>query len=366
MEIIALQEYTDKYVSLYQGEIRNIVDPLAERLIAQGVVAEHKDKQPNWKLFTQLSYSEPQPEISNFLPENTPIKIILTSENDSFSEFIINNCEIITEQDYKFQSIGDWNEESSQPIFSQYPFFISIDYDMTTNEYQIFSQLSPDLSVDEESFKISIYYDDKEEDSSTNDFQLEIFEADIQYSNSDGWFISHSFSELYEAYQKNQLILLKDVDNTSSGIVLLGTSFGKYIPQENNTLEHFEFLIDVFDSYTLTCSTYTLCFYNDNSFREEDVFVRFILEAPHNIFLTQSGNNSTLSKKYNQIKASFSVPSFIYLNITSGNNIKRYTLHTISSRIVDDRYQYYCTFSNGQEEREYICSSVTESPHLSV
>lgn len=43
MEIIALQEYTDKYISLYEGEIRNINDPLAQRLIEKGIVKEHSD-----------------------------------------------------------------------------------------------------------------------------------------------------------------------------------------------------------------------------------------------------------------------------------------------------------------------------------
>ena len=43
MEIIALQEYTDKYISLYEGQIRNIEDKLAEELIEEGIVAEHTD-----------------------------------------------------------------------------------------------------------------------------------------------------------------------------------------------------------------------------------------------------------------------------------------------------------------------------------
>lgn len=43
MKIIALQEYTDKYISLYEGEIRNINDPLAQRLIEKGIVKEHSD-----------------------------------------------------------------------------------------------------------------------------------------------------------------------------------------------------------------------------------------------------------------------------------------------------------------------------------
>ena len=43
MEIIALQDYTDKYVSLYEGEVRNIGKNLANKLIAKGIVAEHDE-----------------------------------------------------------------------------------------------------------------------------------------------------------------------------------------------------------------------------------------------------------------------------------------------------------------------------------
>lgn len=42
-QIIAKQEYTDKYVSLYEGQIRNIENDLADRLIEKGIVAEHND-----------------------------------------------------------------------------------------------------------------------------------------------------------------------------------------------------------------------------------------------------------------------------------------------------------------------------------
>ena len=42
-QIIALQEYTDKFISLYEGEIRNIEDNLADKLIEEGIVAEHSD-----------------------------------------------------------------------------------------------------------------------------------------------------------------------------------------------------------------------------------------------------------------------------------------------------------------------------------
>lgn len=41
MEIIALQQYTDKYVSLYEGEIRNLEDKLANKLIEKNIVKQH-------------------------------------------------------------------------------------------------------------------------------------------------------------------------------------------------------------------------------------------------------------------------------------------------------------------------------------
>ena len=43
-EIIALQEYTDKYVSLYEGQIRNLTDDIANQLIAKQIVKEHNDQ----------------------------------------------------------------------------------------------------------------------------------------------------------------------------------------------------------------------------------------------------------------------------------------------------------------------------------
>ena len=52
MEIIALQEYTDKYVSLYEGQIRNVSDGLAQKLIEKGIVAEHDEEQKGDDLLT--------------------------------------------------------------------------------------------------------------------------------------------------------------------------------------------------------------------------------------------------------------------------------------------------------------------------
>lgn len=42
-EIIALQQYTNKYISLYEGQIRNINEELAQQLIQKGIVAEHDE-----------------------------------------------------------------------------------------------------------------------------------------------------------------------------------------------------------------------------------------------------------------------------------------------------------------------------------
>lgn len=42
-QIIAKQEYTDKFISLYEGQIRNIGNDLADRLIEKGIVAEHTE-----------------------------------------------------------------------------------------------------------------------------------------------------------------------------------------------------------------------------------------------------------------------------------------------------------------------------------
>lgn len=44
-QIIALQQYTDKYVSLYEGEIRNISNSLADELIEKGIVKQHDDNE---------------------------------------------------------------------------------------------------------------------------------------------------------------------------------------------------------------------------------------------------------------------------------------------------------------------------------
>lgn len=83
-QIIALQEYTDKYVSLYQGEIRNIETELANRLIEQGIVAEH-DNDNN----TNKDKEE----------EGTPFNGLI--------KFIIKKSEISDERAESFLYVGD-------------------------------------------------------------------------------------------------------------------------------------------------------------------------------------------------------------------------------------------------------------------
>ena len=46
-QIIALQQYSDKHVSLYEGEIRNLSNQIADRLIEEKVVALHGDNDSN-------------------------------------------------------------------------------------------------------------------------------------------------------------------------------------------------------------------------------------------------------------------------------------------------------------------------------
>ena len=98
MEIITLQEYTDQYVSLYEGEIRNLPNDLALRLISKGVAAQHdKDilnttsSDDNGKILTVINgkpaFSTPAtPEI------NMNYGIIYTNNyNEVYSDKIFEN-----------------------------------------------------------------------------------------------------------------------------------------------------------------------------------------------------------------------------------------------------------------------------------
>lgn len=46
MKVVALQEYTDKYISMYEGEIRNVTDEvLLQDLIERQILAEKTDEE---------------------------------------------------------------------------------------------------------------------------------------------------------------------------------------------------------------------------------------------------------------------------------------------------------------------------------
>lgn len=92
MEIITLQEYTDQYVSLYEGEIRNLPNDLALRLINKGVAAQHdKDilnsttSDDNGKVLTVVNgkptFSTPATVNSEFVPNYTIYYASYTDEN---------------------------------------------------------------------------------------------------------------------------------------------------------------------------------------------------------------------------------------------------------------------------------------------
>ncbi len=98
-QIIALQEYTDKFISLYQGEIRNIEDNLAQELIEKGIVAEHTedgsgeggDKTPivvhfekvddNWTADKEGS------ELWTAIENGTPVKGVVKYNNGQYNNY---------------------------------------------------------------------------------------------------------------------------------------------------------------------------------------------------------------------------------------------------------------------------------------
>lgn len=67
MKVIALQEYTDKYISMFEGEIREITDEiLADELIANEILAEKSDEEetPVQKPVLNFTYDETEEEWS--------------------------------------------------------------------------------------------------------------------------------------------------------------------------------------------------------------------------------------------------------------------------------------------------------------
>lgn len=127
MEIIALQDYTDQYVSLYENEVRDIFDSLANKLITKGIVAQHDNVEQNsgsnsssnsggggtMYIYTTIEYGEDDQEIvktgksyndiiaaidNGILPvlvmEEEPIALLIisaygTAKNDDVTNYVV-------------------------------------------------------------------------------------------------------------------------------------------------------------------------------------------------------------------------------------------------------------------------------------
>lgn len=219
MEIIALQEYTDKYVSLYEGEIRNINDPLAERLIEKGVVANHEDqkeqqqeREPNWVLYWDLENDFVDSE--KFIPENTLVKVIYED-----AQFIVPSNEVYVQYGenetilYKRQNVLGNSPESEKEDFdfSEYPIIIQVVWNLKTG-CNVNIEASPEEQekYSEENLPhIAIYYDDKtesEENLNSNIFLVtEVRDPTNPYISS----LNKTFNEIKSAMLsgKNVIIL---------------------------------------------------------------------------------------------------------------------------------------------------------------
>lgn len=85
-QIIALQEYTDKYISLYEGQIRNIENNLANQLIQQGIVAEHDESSGGGGGSSDWDDIENRPAIISSEGENS-VLIGQIEQSDSYAEY---------------------------------------------------------------------------------------------------------------------------------------------------------------------------------------------------------------------------------------------------------------------------------------
>ena len=220
MEIIALKEYTDRYISLYEGEIRNINEPLALRLIEQGVVANHEDQQqeerePNWTLY--WSSENDFVNVDALIPESTQVKVIYDG-----SQFILDSNAPYEYGSYQLQEIiGQFSGTVIDGDFSKYPVALGIIYsDKTGSSMSIVlspeeQEKYPDSS--ENSPTIEVYYDDKTSDGNKdnedkNPVFLTVEITDSHITNFEG-----TYSDIQEAYLAGKDIKLCVVNgNTHS------------------------------------------------------------------------------------------------------------------------------------------------------
>lgn len=95
MEIITLQAYTDQYVSLYEGEIRNLPNDIALRLINKGVAAQHdKDilnsttSDDNGKVLTVVNGKPTFSAPATVNGGNSAINYVIYYSNNSSQSFL--------------------------------------------------------------------------------------------------------------------------------------------------------------------------------------------------------------------------------------------------------------------------------------
>lgn len=233
MEVIALQEYTDKYVSLYEGEIRNINDPLAERLIEKGVVANHEDqkeqqqqeREPNWVLYWNMENDFVDSE--KLIPENTLVKVIYED-----AQFIVPSNEVYVQYGenetvlYKAQNIlGKFPEEGEVDFdFSEYPIVLWVTWDAKIG-CNMGIEASPEEQgkySDENLPHIAIYYDDKteseedEENLNSNIFLVtEIRHPSNPYIPS----LDKTFNEIKAAMLSGKNVILFDNGEEDSEVI---------------------------------------------------------------------------------------------------------------------------------------------------
>ena len=141
-QIIALQEYTDKYISLYQGEIRNIETELANRLIEKNIVAEHNKTGPGEEsgyskitelttLFEDNVHFDPVDGTNFTVAQIEQLAISADKINVTFDGIEYEVTRTITDED-GVSVYGNFNFDNGMPSFIEYPFCIISSSGVTT------------------------------------------------------------------------------------------------------------------------------------------------------------------------------------------------------------------------------------------
>ncbi len=216
MEIIALQQYTDKYISLYEGEIRNIQNVLAQKLIKKGIVAEHSDDKNSESGYKWI-------ETREILTEETittskwgqyyAAPITYNSDIDA-DEIIVtcNGIEYTCEKKFfnNMSCYGDFSEEDGGPIFSKYPFCIAYREGMGNGIY----------TETEGTYTIKIEVPNKTM-TTTEDFKKAVeinscFFVKINFHNNSFVSMDKTINEITKAVESQIpcFMIIKDTDST--------------------------------------------------------------------------------------------------------------------------------------------------------